>query len=44
MLKMFNNTIKISTDLVNKITNIIEYQSKQLKKEIKKEINKEISK
>ena len=37
---MFNNTIKIPKDLVDKINNIIDYQTKQLKKEINKDLNK----
>ena len=37
---MFNNTIKISKELFDKINNVVDYQSKQLKKEINKTINK----
>tara|TARA_B100000886_G_scaffold304154_1_gene235223 strand:- start:355 stop:477 length:123 start_codon:yes stop_codon:yes gene_type:complete len=40
MLKMFDNTIKISKELLDKINNIVEYQTKQLKREINKDINK----
>ena len=36
---MFDNTIKIPKDLLNKINNVIEYQKKQLIREINKEIN-----
>ncbi len=37
---MFDNTIKISKELLDKINNIVEYQTKQLKREINKDINK----
>jgi len=37
---MFDNTIMVSQNLVDKINNVIEYQTKQLKKEINKELNK----
>ena len=37
---MFDNTIKIPKQLVDKINNVIEYQTKQLKKEINKDLNK----
>jgi hypothetical protein len=37
---MFDNTIMVSKNLVDKINNVIEYQTKQLKKEINKELNK----
>lgn len=40
MLKMFDNTIKVPRDLLDKINNIVEYQTKQLKREINKKINK----
>lgn len=40
MLKMFDNTIKIPKELLDKINNIVEYQTKQLKREINKDINK----
>ncbi len=40
MLKMFDNTIKIPKDLLDKINNIVEYQTKQLIREINKELNK----
>ena len=39
-VKMFDNTIKIPRELVDKINNVIEYQTKQLKKEINKDLNK----
>lgn len=37
---MFDNTIKIPKELLDKINNIVEYQTKQLKREINKDINK----
>ena len=40
MLKMFDNTIKMPKELLEKINNIVEYQTKQLKREINKDINK----
>ena len=40
MLKMFDNTIKMPKELLDKINNIVEYQTKQLKREINKDINK----
>jgi hypothetical protein len=35
---MFDNTIKIPKDLVDKINIVVEYQNKQLKREIYKVI------
>ena len=37
---MFDNTIKIPNNLVDKLNIVLEYQSKQLKREIYKVINK----
>jgi hypothetical protein len=37
---MFDNTIKIPKDLVDKIIIVVEYQNKQLKREIYKVITK----
>lgn len=37
---MFDNTIKMPKELLDKINNIVEYQTKQLKREINKDINK----
>ena len=32
----FDNSLRVSLDLINKINNVVDYQSKQLKKEINK--------
>jgi hypothetical protein len=37
---MFDNKIKIPKSLVDKINNVVEYQTKQLKREINKDLNK----
>lgn len=39
-IKDFDNSLRVSIDLINKINNIVEYQTKQLKKEINKALNK----
>lgn len=39
-LEDFDNSLRISLDLINKINNVVDYQTKQLKKEINKVLNK----
>jgi len=39
-LEDFDNSLRVSLDLINKINNVVHYQTKQLKKEINKVLNK----
>ena len=39
-LEDFDNSLRVSMDLINKINNVVNYQTKQLNNEINKALNK----